>query len=130
MKNCVACGTEFLRVTAPLRTLKDNSVIDPNLLCTKCESEYAKESAERAPRMNALASHTPSELRLMERECLRKDAFFKIATVMGVAKKQRRVHRGDNPVSFYRCRVKIDSILHPERAKKHWHLGGDRHRKI
>lgn len=121
MKNCVRCAGRFDRVPAARRKLKDGSTFDPNLHCPSCEVVIVNEAAQQ----RTVRPPSAVELARMNGECLRKEAFEQPHLARSVAKKMRRRHRGaSTPVAVYRCRVPIDPTAFPDRAKAHWHIGG------
>jgi hypothetical protein len=122
MKLCAVCQGRFDRIPAKVQRLKDGSRLDLNTVCPSCEVVLVKEAAERSLQRQP----TSEELARWERECLRKNAFTSAHLARSVAKRMRQRHRGGHyPVDVYKCLVAIDSVLFPERAQLHWHIGGN-----
>jgi hypothetical protein len=123
MKNCARCSGRFDRIAEPRRRLKDRTWLDPNAVCPGCEAILVKEAVVRA---KAPPPPSSADLARWNRECLRKDAFEEAHLARTVAKRMRQRHRGRlYPVSVYRCRIAIDPVLFPDRARPHWHIGND-----
>jgi hypothetical protein len=138
-KWCELCGTTFYRMHAELRKLSNGNVIDPNRYCPTCEHRLAESARNSISEVRQSYELVASRRReqdeeagrdRMERECLRKEMFLSPSLALRVAARSRKRHQGSNPNQFYRCRTVIDPVKHPDRARPHWHLGGDSSRKF
>lgn len=125
-KRCACCTKSFIRMQVPMRLLANGRRIDPNQYCTKCETDMAREARAQYELGIVNRGISRAEIDRMERECIRKEAFDSAERAMKVAQRSRARHKGDRPCHAYRCTVKIDGALYPERARPHWHIGANR----